>query len=342
MSSSTSNQCRHSLNRFKPTLNQLCNINLFNSQFSNNIKLCLSSKFSNSLSMCICSLLRRPSTFKQLLNSPRLFKHWQHLNTCKLSLISNKLFKPSKLLIFKHYKMKISKNFKPSRILIFKLNKMKISKNFKLSRIPIFKLNKMKISKNFKVSRILIFKLNKMKISKKFKLNMKVINKMCNKLLKSKMFRKEVRKRNLNSNQGKKILNMKRLKRKMIRNITKRKREMFKEESCKIINLNTKIYNRTNISQKNTSLRQSTNMKTSLRTNSMISTSKRKCKELWAQEWEYIRNTSQLSQSNKFITNLNMSMSNLRMMLSIKEKLSRSVMKQLIKSSFIRLNIKIF
>ena len=304
MSSSTSNQCRHSLNRFKPTLNQLCNINLFNSQFSNNIKLCLSSKFSNSLSMCICSLLRRPSTFKQLLNSPRLFKHWQHLNTCKLSLISNKLFKPSKLLIFKHYKMKISKNFKPSRILIFKLNKMKISK--------------------------------------KFKLNMKVINKMCNKLLKSKMFRKEVRKRNLNSNQGKKILNMKRLKRKMIRNITKRKREMFKEESCKIINLNTKIYNRTNISQKNTSLRQSTNMKTSLRTNSMISTSKRKCKELWAQEWEYIRNTSQLSQSNKFTTNLNMSMSNLRMMLSIKEKLSRSVMKPSIKLSFIRLNIKIF
>ena len=323
MSSSTSNQCRHSLNRFKPTLNQLCNINLFNSQFSNNIKLCLSSKFSNSLSMCICSLLRRPSTFKQLLNSPRLFKHWQHLNTCKLSLINNKLFKPSKLLIFKHYKMKISKNFKPSRILIFKLNKMKISKNFKLSRIPIFKLNKMKISK-------------------KFKLNMKVINKMCNKLLKSKMFRKEVRKRNLNSNQGKKILNMKRLKRKMIRNITKRKREMFKEKSSKIINLNTKIYNRTNINQKNTSLRQSTNMKTSLRTNSMISTSKRKCKELWAQEWEYIRNTSQLSQSNKFTTNLNMSMSNLRMMLSIKEKLSRSVMKPLIKSSFIRLNIKIF
>ena len=304
MSSSTSNQCRHSLNRFKPTLNQLCNINLFNSQFSNNIKLCLSSKFSNSLSMCICSLLRRPSTFKPLLNSPRLFKHWQHLNTCKLSLISNKLFKPSKLLIFKHYKMKISKNFK-------------------LSRIPIFKLNKMKISK-------------------KFKLNMKVINKMCNKLLKSKMFKKEVRKRNLNSNQGKKILNMKRLKRKMIRNITKRKREMFKEESSKIINLNTKIYNRTNINQKNTSLRQSTNMKTSLRTNSMISTSKRKCKELWAQEWEYIRNTSQLSQSNKFTTNLNMSMSNLRMMLSIKEKLSRSVMKPLIKSSFIRLNIKIF
>ena len=219
--------------------------------------------------------------------------------------------------------MKISKNFKPSRILIFKLNKMKISKNFKLSRIPIFKLNKMKISK-------------------KFKLNMKVINKMCNKLLKSKMFRKEVRKRNLNSNQEKKILNMKRLKRKMIRNITKRKREMFKEESSKIINLNTKIYNRTNINQKNTSLRQSTNMKTSLRTNSMISTSKRKCKELWAQEWEYIRNTSQLSQSNKFTTNLNMSMSNLRMMLSIKEKLSRSVMKPLIKSSFIRLNIKIF
>ena len=342
MSSSTSNQCRHSLNRFKPTLNQLCNINLFNSQFSNNIKLCLSSKFSNSLSMCICSLLRRPSTFKQLLNSPRLFKHWQHLNTCKLSLINNKLFKPSKLLIFKHYKMKISKNFKPSRILIFKLNKMKISKNFKLSRIPIFKLNKMKISKNFKLSRILIFKLNIMKISKKFKLNMKVINKMCNKLLKSKMFKKEVRKRNLNSNQGKKILNMKRLKRKMIRNITKRKREMFKEESSKIINLNTKIYNRTNINQKNTSLRQSTNMKTSLRTNSMISTSKRKCKELWAQEWEYIRNTSQLSQSNKFTTNLNMSMSNLRMMLSIKEKLSRSVMKPLIKSSFIRLNIKIF
>lgn len=304
MSSSTSNQCRHSLNRFKPTLNQLCNINLFNSQFSNNIKLCLSSKFSNSLSMCICSLLRRPSTFKPLLNSPRLFKHWQHLNSCKLSLINNKLFKPSKLLISKHYKMKISKNFKPSRILIFKLNKMKISK--------------------------------------KFKLNMKVINKMCNKLLKSKMFRKEVRKRNLNSNQGKKILNMKRLKRKMIRNITKRKREMFKEESSKIINLNTKIYNRTNINQKNTSLRQSTNMKTSLRTNSMISTSKRKCKELWAQEWEYIRNTSQLSQSNKFTTNLNMSMSNLRMMLSIKEKLSRSVMKPLIKSSFIRLNIKIF
>ena len=37
-----------------------------------------------------------------------------------------------------------------------------------------------------------------------------------------------------------------------------------------------------------------------------------------------------------------MSMSNLRMMLSIKEKLSRSVMKPLIKSSFIRLNIKIF
>ena len=304
MSSSTSNQCRHSLNRFKLTLNQLCNINLFNSQFSNNIKLCLSSKFSNSLSMCICSLLRRPSTFKPLLNSPRLFKHWQHLNTCKLSLINNNLFKPSKLLIFKHYKMKISKNFK-------------------LSRIPIFKLNKMKISK-------------------KFKLNMKVINKMCSKLLKSKMFKKEVRKRNLNSNQGKKILNMKRLKRKMIRNITKRKREMFKEKSSKIINLNTKIYNRTNINQKNTSLRQSTNMKTSLRTNSMISTSKRKCKELWAQEWEYIRNTSQLSQSNKFTTNLNMSMSNLRMMLSIKEKLSRSVMKPLIKSSFIRLNIKIF
>ena len=152
-----------------------------------------------------------------------------------------------------------------------------------------------------------------------------------------------MKKRTLSNNQGKKMLNLTiELRKKMSKNITKKRKELFRKKNNKITNLYTKSYHRIITSQKNTCLNQSTNMKTSMRTNSRKSMTKKKFKEQWAQEWEYIRNTSQHSQSSKFTTNLNMSMSNLKVILSIKEKSSRSAMKLLIRSSIFNLNIKIF
>ena len=70
------------------------------------------------------------------------------------------------------------------------------------------------------------------------------------------------------------------LKRKTSKGITKKKKEMFREENSKIINLNIRIYNKMNTSKMNTSLSQSINMKTSMRISSRRSMTKRKSKEL--------------------------------------------------------------
>ena len=70
------------------------------------------------------------------------------------------------------------------------------------------------------------------------------------------------------------------LKRKTSKGITKKRKEMFREENSKIINLNIRIYNKTNTSKMNNSLNQSINMKTSMRISSRKSMTKRKSKEL--------------------------------------------------------------
>ena len=70
------------------------------------------------------------------------------------------------------------------------------------------------------------------------------------------------------------------LKRKTSKGITKKRKEMFREENSKIINLNIRIYNKMNTSKMNTSLNQSINMKTSMRIISRKSMTKRKSKEL--------------------------------------------------------------
>ena len=70
------------------------------------------------------------------------------------------------------------------------------------------------------------------------------------------------------------------LKRKTSKGNTKKRKEMFREENSKIINLNIRIYNKMNTSKMNTSLSQSINMKTSMRISSRKSMTKRKYKEL--------------------------------------------------------------
>jgi hypothetical protein len=70
------------------------------------------------------------------------------------------------------------------------------------------------------------------------------------------------------------------LKRKTSKGNTKKRKEMFREENSKIINLNIRIYNKMNTSKMNTSLNQSINMKTSMRISSRKSMTKRKSKEL--------------------------------------------------------------
>jgi len=70
------------------------------------------------------------------------------------------------------------------------------------------------------------------------------------------------------------------LKRKTSKGNTKKRKEMFREENSKIINLNIRIYNKMNTSKMNTSLSQSINMKTSMRISSRKSMTKRKSKEL--------------------------------------------------------------
>ena len=70
------------------------------------------------------------------------------------------------------------------------------------------------------------------------------------------------------------------LKRKMSKGNTKKRKEMFREENSKIINLNIRIYNKMNTSKMNTSLSQSINMKTSMRISSRKYMTKRKSKEL--------------------------------------------------------------
>lgn len=70
------------------------------------------------------------------------------------------------------------------------------------------------------------------------------------------------------------------LKRKTSKGITKKRKEMFREENSKIINLNIRIYNKTNTSKMNNSLNQYINMKTSMRISSRKFMTKRKSKEL--------------------------------------------------------------
>ena len=70
------------------------------------------------------------------------------------------------------------------------------------------------------------------------------------------------------------------LKRKTSKGITKKRKEMFREENSKIINLNIRIYNKMNTSKMNTSLSQSINMKTSMRISSRKFMTKKKSKEL--------------------------------------------------------------